>query len=243
MNKPIFSFVVTCIFIFVHLSGTFAQQQIKKLQIVKQIEMNYLISIPANYDTEKDKLFPLMIFLHGAGERGNDINLVKKNGPPSFIDSKPDFPLILVSPQCPIGMFWSVDNLQALYTELIKTYRVDVNRVYLTGLSMGGFGTWAWASAYPKQFAAIAPICGGGEPLFADELIDLPIWAFHGDSDPIVPVKRTIEMVDAVNNKGGKALITIYKGVGHDSWTETYNNQELYDWFLDQSLLKKRVTD
>ncbi len=97
---------------------------------------------------------------------------------------------------------------------------------------MGGFGTWTWACKYPKQFAAIAPVCGGGDIQFAGDLKNTPIWAFHGEADPIVPVKRTIEMVDAVNVSGGSARMTIYPGVGHDSWENAYKEEELFKWLL-----------
>jgi predicted peptidase len=203
--------------------------------------MNYLVTLPEKYMEQTNGKFPLIIFLHGVNERGNDIEILKRNGLPAIVDSIPDFPFILISPQCPLGKTWSVEALQSMYEEILNKYRVDNNRVYLTGLSMGGFGTWAWASRYHWQFAAIAPICGGGDPALAKHLIRTPIWAFHGDADPIVPLQRTVEMVEAVNHLGGSALLTIYKGVGHDSWTQTYNTPELYEWFLNHSLLKKKA--
>ena len=112
---------------------------------------------------------------------------------------------------------------------------MDTRRIYLTGLSMGGYGTWATATRYPDRFAAIAPICGGGEVLLANLLKDTPIWAFHGDADTVVPLSKSQEMVEAVNRSGGNAKLTIYPGVNHDSWTQTYNNDALYEWFLSHS--------
>jgi predicted peptidase len=238
-----FIFIITLVFLHIICFNTFAQQQAKTIDIVKNTQMNYLIGLPADYEENTIKEFPLLIFLHGSGERGNDINKVKKHGPPSFIDSKPDFPFITLSPQCPENTRWNIDDLQYLFEDIVKNYRVDTNRVYLTGLSMGGFGTWAWASQFPEQFAAIAPICGGGDIQFAKYLLKTPIWAFHGDADPIVPVTRTIEMIEAINKAGGSANMTIYKGIGHDSWVETYKNEELYQWLLDQSLLNKKIND
>jgi predicted peptidase len=111
-------------------------------------------------------------------------------------------------------------------------YRIDTDRIYLTGLSMGGFGTWEWATKYPDQFAAIAPVCGGGDLMFADRLTKIPIWAFHGEADPVVPVNRNTDMVKAINEKGGSARMTIYPGVGHGSWVNAYNDEELFKWFL-----------
>ncbi len=213
-----------------------AQTQTKeKVNIIRNTTMNYLLWFPADYQKDKTKTFPLLIFLHGSGERGTDIELVKKHGPPSFVDARPDFPFITVSPQCPKDTWWSTEDLQQMLEQLRAKYRIDTTRIYLTGLSMGGFGTWAWASQYPAQFAAIAPVCGGGDIQFADELKNTPVWAFHGETDPVVPVKRTIEMVEAVNANGGSARMTIYPGVGHDSWVNAYKDEDLYKWLLGNS--------
>ena len=179
-----------------------------------------------------------MIFLHGSGERGENLDLVKKNGPPSFVENRPDFPFILVSPQCPDGTWWEIEDLQAMLEKLLDKYRIDRNRIYLTGLSMGGFGTWSWACKYPDQFAAIAPVCGGGDAIFADELKNVPVWAFHGEVDPVVPVKRSVEMVETVNTNGGSAKMTVYPGVGHDSWINAYNDEELYKWLISNKKSK-----
>jgi len=211
-----------------------AQVQTKeKAAIIWKTTLNYLLWLPADYKKEKTKTYPILIFLHGAGERGDTLDLVKKNGPPSFVENRPDFPFITVSPQCPAGTWWNIEDLQVMLEQLKFKYRIDPSRIYLTGLSMGGFGTWTWASAYPDQFAAIAPVCGGGDPISADKLKNTPVWAFHGEADPVVPVKRTIEMVEAVNAKGGSARMTIYPGVGHDSWVNAYNDPELYKWLLE----------
>jgi predicted peptidase len=111
---------------------------------------------------------------------------------------------------------------------------VDPDRVYLTGLSMGGYGTWSLAAAHPERFAAIVPICGGGNPADAAKLASLPVWVFHGAKDPTVPLERSKEMVEAIKSAGGNPRFTIYPEAGHDSWTETYNNPELYQWLLEQ---------
>jgi predicted peptidase len=192
-----------------------------------------LLWLPGDYKKEKQKTYPLLIFLHGSGERGDSLELVKMNGPPSFVENRPDFPFITISPQCPKGKRWNAEDLQLMLVKLKSKYRIDTTRIYLTGLSMGGFGTWAWACNYPNQFAAIAPVCGGGDIQFAGALKNLPVWAFHGEADPVVPVKRTIEMVEAVNAKGGSARMTIYPGVGHDSWVNAYKDEELYKWLLE----------
>lgn len=211
-----------------------AQIQTKqKAKIVRKTTINYLLWLPSDYKKEKSKTFPLLIFLHGSGERGDSLELVKKNGPPSFVENSPDFPFIMVSPQCPIDTRWNTGDLQLMLEKIKHKYRIDPTRIYLTGLSMGGFGTWAWACGYPNQFAAIAPVCGGGDVQFARELKNTPVWAFHGEEDPVVPVKRTIEMVEAVKAIGGTVRMTIYPGVGHDSWVNAYSEEELYSWLLE----------
>jgi len=198
-------------------------------------EINYLAWFPKDYKKERKQKFPLLIFLHGSGERGADLSKVKVWGPPSFVEQRPDFPFIVISPQCPEGQWWNVEVLDALLSKLLKKYRIDPDRVYLTGLSMGGFGTWNWACTYPERFAAIAPVCGGGEPLLADNMVNVPVWAFHGADDQVVPVFATTSMTTALQQAGGNAKITIYPGVGHDSWRQAYADENLYQWLLSNS--------
>lgn len=201
--------------------------------------LSYLLFLPEGYGLDPDQRWPMILFLHGAGERGNDLNLVKKHGIPKVAERRPGFPFVCVSPQCPADSWWSEQRevLIALLDHVLAEYRVDPQRVYLTGLSMGGFGTWDLATRYPEYFAAIAPICGGGPAHFGfpqrvAALKEVPVWAFHGAKDPVVPVEESIKLVDALKGYGGDARLTIYPEAGHDSWTATYDNQELYDWFL-----------
>ena len=198
------------------------------------MDLNYLLYLPPDYETDaEDKKWPLLVFLHGAGERGSDLRTVKRYGPPKRVTEDPDFPFVMISPQCPGGSFWNTDHLLQLIRSTIRTHNVDPDRVYLTGLSMGGFGSWALAAKAPELFAAVAPVCGGGDPRTAEKIKDLPIWAFHGDADRIVPISGSQRIVDAIKEAGGKKIeFTIYEGVGHDSWTPTYANEELYKWFL-----------
>ncbi|MGA2867197.1 MAG: prolyl oligopeptidase family serine peptidase [Verrucomicrobiota bacterium] len=203
-----------------------------KTTVTVTTELDYLLFLPQGYETS-DKRWPLMLFLHGAGESGSDLAKVKLHGPPKLVESKPDFPFIVVSPQSP-RMGWNVEALNALLDDIIHQYRVDEDRVYLTGLSMGGYGTWSLAAAHPDKFAAIVPICGGGKTADAPKLARLPIWVFHGAKDPAVPVARSKEMVEAIKAAGGNPKFTIYPEAAHDSWTETYNNPELYQWLLEQ---------
>jgi predicted peptidase len=208
------------------------EQQAKEFKKQITIELKYLLYLPEGYDQDKAKKWPLILFLHGAGERGDDINKVKLHGPPKILQNRKDFPFIVVSPQCPAGSWWEPLPLISLLDEIQKDYRVDPDRVYLTGLSMGGFGTWELATRYPDRFAAIAPICGGGRPVLAGWIKDIPVWVFHGDADPVVPVKQSDDMVEALKRVGADVKYTRYPGVGHDAWTATYANPELYKWFL-----------
>jgi predicted peptidase len=206
----------------------------KAQQVEKQSKLgvHYLEYVPSMKQSE-EKL-PLLIFLHGMGERGNDLNLVKFHGPPSFLDNKKDFPFICISPQCPDSVYWNEDLLLPFYDEIISKYPVDKNRIYITGLSMGGFGTWASVIAKPNLFAAAVPICGGGDPSKLESIKSIPIWVFHGAKDDVVPLTRSQEMVDGLKKLGSNVKFTIYPETTHNSWTETYNNPELYDWLLQQ---------
>jgi predicted peptidase len=197
------------------------------------VHMKYLLYLPEGYDAKGDKTWPLVLFLHGAGESGNDLGKVKKHGPPKLVEGGKNFPFIVVSPQSARGG-WSPDVLNALLDEVKARYKVDPDRVYLTGLSMGGFGTWTLAAAHPQRFAAIVPICGGGDPLTAAKIKDIPAWVFHGAKDEVVRPDRSKVMVDALRKAGGNVRFTLYEDAGHDSWTETYNNQEMWDWLLQQ---------
>jgi predicted peptidase len=203
-----------------------------KLDAQVHVTLNYLLYLPADYD-KQDK-WPLILFLHGAGERGDNLDRVKVHGPPKLIEHGKQFPFIVVSPQCPNGHWWNTElvTLSALLDDIESKYKVDRDRVYLTGLSMGGFGTWALAGYSPDRFAAIIPICGGGEPLLARALKNTPVWAFHGGKDPIVPVKRSQDLIDALKRTNAEAKLTIYPEALHDSWTATYDNPEIYEWLL-----------
>ncbi len=201
----------------------------------RKLDEQYLIYFPKEYE-EQQKTWPLLLFLHGLGERGNNLELVKKHGPPKLVEQGKDFPFIIVSPQCPEDRIWqtplSVEFLDKVLNEVTKRHRVDEDRMYVTGLSLGGFGAWTLALAYPDRFAAIAPICGGGDPEKAERIKHLPVWVFHGAKDAVVSIEQSQVMVDALERVGGNIKFTVYPDAGHDVWTETYNNPELYEWFL-----------
>jgi predicted peptidase len=209
-------------------------QQAARLDKQVSVTLDYLLYVPADY--ERQDSWPLLIFLHGAGERGNDLELVKKHGPPKLIAQGKQFPFIVVSPQCPTNQWWTWKPLEltALVDEIVSHYKVDEDRIYLTGLSMGGFGTWTLAGYTPDRFAAIVPICGGGEAYTTRRLGHLPAWVFHGGKDPVVPLKRSEDMVSALQRINKQVKFTVYPDALHDSWTATYENPELYEWLLAQ---------
>jgi len=203
-------------------------------QITKTVRLNYLLFLPKGYGEKPQQKWPLILFLHGAGERGDDIELVKKHGIPKIVEKQDDFPFIALSPQCPKSSWWTVEleALNALLDEIVATYAVDTDRIYLTGLSMGGYGAWHLATAYPERFAALAPICGGGDPEKACVLKNVPVRVFHGAKDETVSPEESEKMVNALKVCGGDVQFTLYPDAGHDSWTKTYDNPELYKWFL-----------
>lgn len=205
-------------------------QEEKELDI--QPVSEYLLYHPKDYDEKSYKTWPLVLFLHGSGERGDSLGLVNKNGLPKLISEGKTYPFVVASPQCPTGRRWSVDDLNLLLDELIKNNNIDRDRIYLTGLSMGGFGTWGLATRSPERFAAIAPVCGGGNPDMACQLKDIPTWVFHGAKDDVVFPYQSERMVEALKECGGNVKYTVYPEANHDSWTATYSNPELYDWFL-----------
>jgi predicted peptidase len=207
-------------------------QQAAKLDTQVKVQLDFLLYLPKAYD-EHDS-WPLLLFLHGAGERGDDLERVKMHGPPKLIAAGKDLPFIVVSPQCPEDLQWEPIVLLTLLDDLGSKYEVDPDRIYVTGLSMGGFGTWRLAAFAPDRLAAIVPICGGGAKYWARQFASLPVWAFHGAQDSVVPPERSQVMIDELRKYGGQPKLTIYPEAGHDAWTETYNNPKLYEWLLEQ---------
>lgn len=205
-------------------------------EVSLKVQYDYLLSLPDGYEKDTAKKWPLVIFLHGAGERGSNLELLKKHGPPKLIAAGKKFEAIVVSPQVPLNNIWNEHGVKALTDEMVRTQRVDTSRIYLTGISMGGFGTWDTALAYPETYAAIAPICGGAGVGFvmAARIKDLPCWIFHGDKDTAVSVDFSTRMHGALQKVGSPAKLTIYPGVGHDSWTQTYDNPEFWEWLFTQ---------
>jgi predicted peptidase len=192
---------------------------------------HYLLYVPV--EKPDSGLYPLILFLHGMGERGDDLNLVKKNGPPSFLDDTTGFPFVVISPQCPRDERWDPYRLLSLLDQVETMVPVDKDRVYVTGLSMGGYGTWALAMAAPERFAAIAPVCGGGDSTRLGKIKNMPIWVFHGAKDDVVPLSESERLVNGLKKLGADVKFTVYPEYRHDAWIPAYSNPGLYQWFLE----------
>ncbi len=193
----------------------------------------YVTYLPKDFN--KNKKYPLVFFLHGAGERGDDLDLASRFGFMKYVKEEgKDYPFIYVAPQCPQDKYWGcyTESLLAFLDYICDTLPVDHERIYLTGLSMGGTGTWMLAMAAPEKFAAIAPVCGSGICWYGISLVDTPVYMYHGDCDDIVPIQESISMLNAINKQGGNAQLKICYGMGHNAWDVAYEGDELTKWFL-----------
>lgn len=218
-------------------------EQTLKLPDGKSI--SYLLYLPRDY-TGEGKNWPLMLFLHGRGESNGPLSVVRKWGPPKRLDLGEHLSYIVVSPQCPRESFWSREDQQALLLQLLDhlagSLKVDSDRVYLTGLSMGGFGSWRLAADHPGRFAAVVPVCGAGDPADGEKLKNLPIWVWHGTEDRAVPYAKSVEMVEAIKAAGGtNVLFTTLHHIGHVSWEAAYTAPDLYDWLDKQTVSANRA--
>jgi len=208
--------------------------------LTRSVKLDYQLYLPEGYQ-KTGAAWPLLLFLHGAGERGTNVEKVTVHGPPKLVKAGVKLPFIIVSPQCPTDEAWRDEDLLALLDTMIAKFNVDTNRVYLTGLSMGGYGSWSLGSKFPERFAAIAPICGGGDNirvLLASKekkasLKSLGVWAFHGAKDNAVPLEESQRMTNAFLRAGcAEVKLTVYPQDGHDSWTRAYTEPEIWNWFL-----------
>lgn len=200
----------------------------------------YQLFLPRGYSADKAKQWPLLIFLHGSGERGDDVAKVKVHGPPKIADRDPDFPFVLVSPLLGTDQDWDIEKLDRLVDYASKKFRIDPSRIYLTGLSRGGHASWRWVVAEPTRFAAVAPVAGRGDPGGACRIMDLPVWAFHGDRDDVVLPEGSFAMARAIRACGGrKVRLTIYPDLGHNAWDPAYDDPALYTWLLEHRLPAK----
>ena len=200
----------------------------------REVKVRYLLFLPADYAADESKRWPLVLFLHGSGERGDDLALVKKHGPPKFLDGRPDFPCLVVSPQCPSETRWNAAQLAKLIEALANNHRIDRRRLYVTGLSMGGSGTWSLLAEYPDLFAAGVPICGRGDVAQAEKIAKTPTWVFVGGKDRPQVVSANEEMVAALKKAGANVQFKLYPDLPHDCWTVTYDDPKVWEWLLAQ---------
>jgi predicted peptidase len=216
------------------VSGDLAGAQERQFtkDVIVHVDLKYLQWLPEGYETT-DAKWPLLVSLHGAGEMGTNLKKLLSHGPPKLIEAGRKFPFIVVAPQSP-HLFWNPYAVNALTEELIRSLKVDPKRVWLTGLSMGGNGTWMAGSLEPELYAAVVPICGWGDFFLVRRLSPVPVWAFHGALDPAVPVAKTQELIDSLKTTGAKPRLTIYPDAAHDSWTQAYDDPELWDWLVKQ---------
>ncbi len=238
-----FSFTTICfVRMTLHAQATFPEFE-KHLFISGSDTLPYRLLQPE--PVKRGKKYPLVIFLHGAGERGrdNEMNLKYITGLFLHTKNRKKFPAYVVVPQCPPAKWWApqnwkeqpfapADRVIGLMDELIRTKQIDINRVYLMGLSMGGNGTWYLLTKYPDRFAAGVPICGWGDPELVAAMKNVPVWAFHGDKDSVVPVEKSRELIDALTSVGSTPRYTEYAGIGHDSWTPALAEPELLKWLF-----------
>ncbi len=235
----------------------FLQREIR----VEGESYKYQVYVPAAWTPQRK--WPVILFLHGAGERGADGFRQTRVGLPAHIRTR-EIPAVVVMPQCRRGKWWGESDMEAqAFGALDRTmseFNGDPDRLYLTGLSMGGYGVWAFGYKFPKRFAALAPVCGGvrGRGYFrvpdwhpssrspqepyseaARGIGRTPVWAFHGEIDRVVPVSESRNMVRALRNSGGDVRYSEYKGVSHNSWDRAYSDREFLDWLLTQRLSER----
>lgn len=205
---------------------------------VPQVKYKYLLHIPDEYSELENKKWPVIFYLHGRHASGNNLNSIKRYGLPYFISKGKKLDFIVVSPQCPWGKNWASDDwFNPLFKEISEKYNIDDNRVYMIGISMGGFGTWELANRMPDRFAAIVPMCGGAKSIWAKELSKIPTWVFHGTADKVIPISRSESIVKAMEKLGAEVKFTRLKNEGHDI-SKHFNNDEIYEWLKTHSLKK-----
>ncbi len=220
--------------IFVQSCAGQSQLIVDEEETVSQEILQYYLYLPQDY--QKKAEVPLLVFLHGGGESGGDLEALKTNGPPKMLAEGREFPFAILAPQNPnTKKWWNTRAIMALLESIQEKYRIDSERVYLTGLSRGGGAAWELAVNYPEKFAAMAVVCGMAPLPYASWINkEMPIWVFHGTEDKSVPFSESENMVARLKEMNYDVTFTIYEGVGHNSWVQAYNTDELYDWFMNQ---------
>jgi len=203
--------------------------------------LQYYLYYPKEYEELKNEKFPLLLFLHGGGEAGGTLEDLKTNGPPKLLAEGKEFPFLILAPQNPYKKkWWNTRAVMQLLDTIIATNRVDIDRIYLTGLSRGGGAAWELAVQYPDKFAALAVVCGMTPVPYAAWINkNMPIWVFHGTEDQSIPISESEEMVAKLKAMGYDVTFTRYDGVGHNAWVRAYNTEELYEWFMNQKRTKE----
>ncbi|MFN7987551.1 MAG: PHB depolymerase family esterase [Thermoanaerobaculia bacterium] len=206
----------------------------------RQVRYRYLSYLPKDYEADATRAWPLVIYLHGGSDRGTDLKKLYSSGIPDQVYRGREFPFVMLAPQCPQHLRWSTDDwFESFFGEATARYRIDTDRVYLTGPSLGGSGTWYIAARYPGTFAAIAPMSGFTSHLSyidenVDRLLDLPVWAFHGKLDTVVPFEETERIVRRLEGRNRNVRFSAEPGLDHRIHWQVYPGQELYDWLLQQ---------
>lgn len=232
LNKHIF------LSLFLSFSLCFLFSQAGSTSTLKKVKYNYLLHIPEDYDKDPNKKWPVIFYLHGRHASGKNLESLERYGLPYYLLKGKKIDFIVVSPQCPWEKNWSSEDwFNPVYDEVATKLRVDSNRIYLMGMSMGGFGTWALANRMPDRFAAISPMCGGADVKWADHLSKIPTWVFHGTADCQIPISRSEVMVKALEKINPNVIFTRLVKQGHDI-SKQFNNDNLYEWLLKHSLEK-----
>ncbi len=192
----------------------------------------YITYQPDNI-SDDDKNYPLLVFLHGAPQRGDDFTSLKKVELPLLLETKEiSIPMFVVAPLCPSGESWDSQAIMEVVNELKLNTKIDRKRIYLTGFSMGGFGSLKLLKDFPSTFSACAAVCSGGSRFFADYIKDIPLWFFHGKKDNIIEIEKTLALVKELETYGVSPKLTIYEDLGHRIWHKVYRRSDLYEWFL-----------
>jgi predicted peptidase len=199
----------------------------------QRVRVRYLVYLPSNYSSSEK--FPLLLYLHGSGRRGDDLSLLEKEGPPRLLAQGKSFPIVVVSPQCADKARWDSRLLLDLLKQLKDKFSIDSTRIYVAGYSMGGFGTWDLITAAPSDFAAAVPVAGGGDPVSAARILEIPIWCFHGAHDKVVPLEADQKIMGAIRAAGGnRGRLTVLENDGHGICDAVFGRSDLYEWLLQQ---------